>query len=852
MSDGRGSGLNILFDLAIDGGAWPGVLRGRQGAVGELWLGPAGLLDRLEGELGLGAPWLGPTERACALASLLRDRDGWWRDSLEADALGTCERLLRDRELLVAHGWRGESVGVRLDSLWDATTDAPPGPADRVRVVTDVLAKRRVDIAQVCTASPLATLDPGWRALLARLVERGTRVEEIEEPTPRAPGDLGHVQEALAKGAPLSPEGDGSLVLLRAYGVLAAADQVAAMLAERASLDGALVIGADDTLDAALSRHGLPRTGRADTVPASAALIQLVIEAAFTPMEPADLHALLCLQPGPVPRGVARKLVRALARFPARGTEEWRLALAAGLESIDPDRRERVTARLAALLEPAQPRDGRIAVFELERRLQVLSTWVRGRLEEVPSLEATARAAESLRRAALSLGVAELTRVELRRLCADVAARLATASEAGLSHVAVPGAVLAPAATVVWWGFTRDRAPRAPRLRLSVDERAALTKAGVEIPDGGATMRAEALRWRRPLAYARERLLLVAPAVDETGERAFPHPLWDEFVAAAGGARLVKSLERRALPVPTHVVQPRQLAGPMVAVNVPGTLTLREQESPSSLEMLLGCSLAWTLRYPAQLSAGMTSGPPAPGPLLFGVLAHHLLAGVLRGGAGTADVLRARAETLVDGELDRLCESLALPRHQVERMRVRQAVVRSAARLGELLSATGATVRGVEVDASASLAGVTVGGRADLLLRSPDVVIDHKWGVTTSRTHLERGTGLQLAVYAELFGEEGRRPETAFFILDRQELFGEHAGRLPGASLRGRHRAAEVWRATESAIRQRVAELARGEVLAPAADGTEIEGALAHGVITIAPPCKYCDFDALCGLRGSA
>ena len=860
MRDGKG--LDIFFDPAIDGGGWPGVLGLRRAAAGRAWLGPVGLLERLEVELGLTAPWLGALERACAFAAHLRERSGtsehagWWHASLEADAIGTALRLLRDRDLLVAHGWRGEPAGPRLDALWTATALALHGPADRVRAVAAALATGDVDVERVCTASPLKTLDPGWRALFARLAERGTRVEELAQsvpPTSSGPSDLGRAQAVLEDGGRFSPEGDGSLVLLRTHGPVAAADQVAAHLAERAGtrgLEGVLVVGGDEVLDLALSRHGLPRTGGAEAEPASAALVGLVIESAFRPMDPADLHALLCLQPGPVPRALASELVRALRDLPARGTTPWREALAKGLERMDAEGRERVRVRLEVLLEPAAPRDGRLTVAELVRRLHDLATWARGRQEAVPSLAACALAAETLGRTTRALGSDALTRIELRRLAADVAARLATPAEAGIAHVGQPGAVLGKAELTVWWGFTRDRAPRAQRLRLSQAERAALTAAGVVVPDPGAAMDAEALRWRRPLVHAREQLVLVAPSFDATGERAFPHPLWDELVAAAGGIRGVAPLETRALRVPTRVVAYRPVGVPATAVRVPTALKLREEESPSSLETLLGCSLAWAFRYPSGLKPGLTTGPPPPGPLLFGSLAHHLLAEVFRAGSTTPDALRTRAESVVDAELDRICESLALPRRQVERTRVRQAVVRSAERLGELLSATRATVRGTEMDATARLAGTGIRGRADLVLHAPDVVLDLKWGASTNREHLVRGTALQLAAYAELFAVERCRPETAFFTLERQELLGEHASTIPGARTPGPHRAADVWRAAEAAIRSRAGELERGQLAAPAADGTKVEAGLTGGGITIAPHCEYCDFDGLCGRGG--
>jgi hypothetical protein len=104
--------VRVLFDPAIDGGAWLGT--DRRATAGEAWLGPNGLLDRLETELGLGGLRAPPLERAGELVAQLASRDGPWRASYDADALGTCERLLRDRDALALWGWRGEPASPRL------------------------------------------------------------------------------------------------------------------------------------------------------------------------------------------------------------------------------------------------------------------------------------------------------------------------------------------------------------------------------------------------------------------------------------------------------------------------------------------------------------------------------------------------------------------------------------------------------------------------------------------------------------------------------------------------------------------------------------------------------------------
>jgi len=101
---GRLDGLRVVFDPDIDRGAWAGPVGDVTATAGEAWLGPMGLLGRLELELGLGGAWPSPAVRTCHLASILASPGGgeeWWRASFEVDPMGACTQLLRDRDTLV-------------------------------------------------------------------------------------------------------------------------------------------------------------------------------------------------------------------------------------------------------------------------------------------------------------------------------------------------------------------------------------------------------------------------------------------------------------------------------------------------------------------------------------------------------------------------------------------------------------------------------------------------------------------------------------------------------------------------------------------------------------------------------
>jgi len=842
-----GEGLQLVFDPALDGPGWPGPLRDRDAAFGEAWVGPLGLLDRLEVELGLRARHASPTERAAALVPALARADGFWAASFAADPLATSARLLGDRDLLALWGWRGEAAGARLEALWRVTADALPGVPDRLRRVLARLSSRRVDIARIRLVDHVAYLPPLWQQVLAALP-----VEVTPLVTAGATGDL-----AAARDAGFAPVGDGTLQLVQAHGPLAAADEVAAALAGGAALDDVVIVGADAVLDGALARLGLPRVGAAVDAPGSTGLVRLVLEAAFQPMDPADLHALLCADPGPVPRRIGRRLARVISSLPGRGSTGWREALADGLATLEDDRRAAVAARLTALLEPSCARDEALPLPQLVARLGALTTWARGRVATESSLADVITFADRVVALARRTGLDGFPRPTLRRLCDEVA-RASTAgpvAEHGLAGVVEPGAILAPARCVVWWNFTRGQAPRAPRLRLSRAERDALAAAGITAPDPGAVMAGEARRWRRPVQQATGALVLVCPHTDAAGEAAHPHPLWDELVALMPEPARAARLVRPAMSLPATARRVAVALRPRLAARdraqAPRALALREVESPSSLEVLLGCSLAWALRHAGWVRGGFGTGPGEPGPLLFGNLAHHVLAEVFADGALDAEAAAARAAAVFERELPALAEQLLLPEHQVDRSLARRSVVETARELGRVLARTGATVRGVEHEVEGTLGGAAVKGRADLLLDGPDVVIDFKWGASGYRERMQDGIAVQLAMYAGMARRDGASvPGVAYLSLSKQRFFAARGTALGDVRAVGEHSADDMLRGVEAGIAARVGELAAGLLVAPAAlEDVEDEG-LAGGRVRLAPKCDYCELATLCGKRG--
>lgn len=846
--------VRVIFDWALDGAAWPGPLHGKEFAFGEAWLGPRGLIDLLEVRLGLRGLLDGSLARVSRLAARLRGGSGYWADSFNVDPLGTARRLLQDRDELRLWGWQGQPVSPRLKDLHAATTDMSPGLPDRLDAICHVLGKRKsIDIRSIVSHTSIARLPPLWRRLFDGLRGTGVLIEEpILEPAP-AVGDL-----ATGRSPKFTPAGDGRLCLLRRHGPLDLADEVAAALAACDNLDGVVIVGADGVLDQALMRQGLPRVGAHVGATASSRLLGLVIETAFAPMEISSLHALLAADPGPIPRAIAARLIRALHQFPGRRTEEWTEAVAKGIDALEEEKREGAEQRVKELLLPACARTDSIPVAVLRARLESLDGWARARGVYQPSLLALSGAIHTLLEAVELMDPGSLSLSELRRLCEDLGEPTWSwaPAQAGLAHVGRPAAILGPARTILWWNFSRETAQRPRRLRMTRQEREGLAAVGAEAPDPTPGMGIDSDGWRRPLQLARDSLVLACPMTNEVGEANHPHPLWDEVTGALADPRDARKLERDRMAQPALAkltpVTSRQLAGPVPSVKVQGPIALRKDESPSSIETLVGCSMKWALHYQGRVEPGLSSPPPQPGPLLFGKLAHRMLEQVLNQEWPSGDDAARRAEAVFDRQCDELCEDLALPQHQSVRATLRLVVVETARWLGNLAVRHGARGIHTELECAIPVQDLTIRGHLDLVWDTPPVVLDLKWGKSTQWDKLENGTALQLGAYSAMRASGGAFPETAYFSLVTQELLAEPGGRLQAdGQVPGQHRAPDVWKATVAALKRRRAELNAGQLEAPHAAGDEVEAQLAGGDVRIAPPCKYCSFGALCGRTGA-
>ncbi len=852
----------IVFDMNFDSGAWPGPLGDDSASAGEVWVGAAGLVLSLETELGLTRPKVSAAHRRAALVPAMTGMEGFWSESAEADPLGSARELLRWRDFLRLHGWRGEGPAPRLEQLAAVTDEVcirHPGISDRLEAAVDALGARGTDIELVTVFDPVESFPKTVRDVFEALRRRGVKIRKCDPKPVAAAGDL-----AAAGKKNFAPAGDGSLQMIRPHGPLEAAEETAAWLSAQGDAGGVVFIGTDPILDAALSRHGLPTTGAPGSAHSNGLLqaLPLMLSMAWKPADPQRAVELLMLPRSPVPRPVARALARALHQWPAVGSEAWNKAMAESLDKIeDPDRRANLGKRLDAIFNPFLARSMPYPAEEISKRVSVLLRWIHGNIPQAD--DPAPWAAAAMQCAALQeltdlSGYSSFSAAQLDNFIALSSDAIAPVSpfdhEAGFSVVGSPGAIVGPARRVIWWSFNLDSIPRPQEISLTAAERAALAKAGVVLPDPGDEAERIAAMWRRPLEQTAETLMLVCPERGPTGEENYPHYLWDEIAAGLAkdkspapltskrtigkGAPALETVKRLPLPAP----QADWRIGP-------GQISRRPTESPSSVGCMIGCSFKWLVDYfsKAYFGLGQTL-PDMEDPALIGTTLHLIIQKILESPGGLPADPAAEAGRIFEEEIPKLAAPFFLPGSESARVTVRNAAAASAEGVVQLFRDNNLTVLATEDPVEGQAFNGVYRGIPDIVTGPNNAVIDLKWGGLSYRTQsLEKGTSYQLASYAYLLsqGNPADFPQAAYYIMRSRRLVGL-AGAFGDRGVGGPS-LVETWNglnAAHDAVREAVEE---GRFAATANGDPPEEDALEDGVLVLKPPCYFCDYAALCG-----
>lgn len=868
--------------------------------------GPVQLLGWLEDQLGVtgadGVRELSTPARIRRYMTALRTADGdTYRASLEEDPWSTAAELLKRRDELLLAGWEPEDDD-NTDELPVLARDLAgaergfqgPGIPDRLKSIAGRLDAPGTSLPphRLALDESLDRWPPLWRRVLDRM-----NVTEASFPGPAATdGSSLHAVQGRLSGIDIAPiELDQSLRWLRAASTHAAVQTVAAAVggADGPSDHVAIYCPESSTaarLEEAFQRLGRPAVGAERETAASPALqvLPLVLELCWEPVEPQVLMDFLSLPVSPVPAPARWQLARALSETPGLGSREWEEAWDE-LTTSDADLEE----RLIRWFDHPRVETGEAVPPDLVRdRCGCVTRWARVYAETLAEEGEHRVLTEQLRTA--SLQAAELadvvrargeplTRPQLLRMLEDVRSsgrvQVRQQAEAGAPWLVTNLADVPPWVEHLVWVGVGVEAP--PPSRWTTTELMALREAGIELDDGRRKLQVKREAERRALQHLSSTLLIVELPADE--ERAV-HPLWTriktELETDSGdapepdplrvaisedsplGAWSVETREVTVTPPPTP---PTEWDVPVELLDEPA------RGSATELESRLACPLRWMLKRTAHIRPSPAARLPDPF-RLRGRFAHIVLDDVLGDGGELPEPDEA-ADAVVDRFDERVtldAAPLAQPDRLAERRQLRDELEAATRLLVDVLQQGGYEVVRGEAPIDAEYDGRPLGGKIDLVIRGPEgeAIVDFKYGGRSRyRELLEEGHAVQLAVYAYARGNQQGRdgPVSAvgYLVIQPQRLYTPAGSPLRGAGARGVIDGApairEVWDRFREAL-ARSQDWLRTEdesvPVRPRQDPDEWPEGVDMVVETDSRkdrtelrPCKYCDYQLLCGVR---
>ena len=835
-------------------------------------VGPAGFLDLLAVWLGVGMRRDPAPVRIAATQAMLREgpRDAFWWASFAKDPWATAQSVLALRDGLHVAGWDG-TVGLdappRIADLARLPGTFPPGEPDLLTAVLGALrARGGKTLPSLVLAEPAALWPHAWRHLFGELARHGVSIDDLPLPPASGGQDLRALRAAMRDGTAATWRDDGSLCLLTSETEVDAADVLSAWLGAGKG-DLAVIKASGRLLDSFLRTRHLPRLGGDSGIAGSTLPLALALR--WDPFDASAALEFLSLPRTPLGRA-ARFLAAAIEESPGHGGPRFRAGVRQAVrdllhrlrgEGVKRDTRKRRARDLVTEIEfwlPAERRSRAegLSAADVTVVCDRLVAWGQ-RLEDL----SFCAPATALAVAVAALRQDRLSRPLLGRMLDAVAttgANETLAEAAPWRHATTPGELIAPADTVVWWLTDTPAASPAP---WRMAERAWMATHAMQ-PDEAPTRRGrERAALQRAISQATGRLVLVRSRAIG-GEAAPAHLLladlhacfgdsldgaWTEASSLRRGGNLGgRTLVTAVLPAITPPAPLRNWAVPA------GAVVGREVESPSGMEAMLGCRLAWLLRYGARLR---THGPAAlpDTDRLTGRFLHRVLQHLFESRATSPNGAPERARDIFERLLPQEAAPLLLPGQEAARARALTLLTQAVGVLTRRLADADLEVEAVERTLRRPLpGGMVLEGRIDLLLRRPAdglrLVLDTKWTRSGKRHReaLAADKSVQLAAYAWLAEVLGQPVTAGYFLLRQARLHTAQSAPLAGAAVAD----ADLPRAWVRALRGYTVGLEAmraGQVVAAGVPSTATTETDDEDLLVLAPPCSWCGYRPLCG-----
>ena len=329
------SEMLITFGMQLDGQR----ATRASNRLGALTVGPQGLLDILETQLGLVARQPCAAQRTATYRDCLAHCNNplrFYHASFSSDELGVAAALLAWRGDLYLHGWDGRvgaDASQRLKDLAEIETQArvqvAPSMGQRLQNVAKALGSRRPPIKTVLLADAFELYPLAWQLVLNHLPN-----ERLEKPEGTAQGFLGQLQMQLRQSiagvevTPIQWQEDGTVQVVQAQTRALAASWLSRSLGQGTPT---LLVTGDEGgcldghfIGAGQARHGL--NGSSNLRPALQVL-SLAMELLWAPANYPALLQFLTHSICPIRLFARRRLATKIASSPGLVGSKWEDAL---------------------------------------------------------------------------------------------------------------------------------------------------------------------------------------------------------------------------------------------------------------------------------------------------------------------------------------------------------------------------------------------------------------------------------------------------------------------------------------------------------------------------------------------
>ena len=681
--------MKVTFGIELDGyeSLCP------SNTVGEVTVGPLGLLNILETQLGLTGNWPSEALRVVQYLHCLRSINNgarFYSQSLVNDEIAVARSLLSWRDTWIEAGWNGSaSLGdsLRLRDLAEVercTKDVLSlGTPDRLQNLLTELRKRGGLQITVYLTDDISNLTSVWQEILSLLNMVQPDAETIKGVIAAEGSDLALLQNIVTNSQKVRFQGDGSVMFLTAHSEEVLARCLAQIIdqgdnsikgswfSER--LNTSILTGKnDDILDMIFPGHDLPRLGSSSPSRWRPHLqvLPLSISLIWEPLEPYRLLEFLVNPVCPLPAFARYRLAEVVARYPGIEGEEW-IRKVGDLQDKFSKEKD-LSALIEQWLKPGRydPEVGVPATLAAERCQQV-SRWAAAqasRRDLKPGVKELFYAASSQSSTAAKLldemskgGVQTIKRLQLDRLLDQATSRGVSISEnfaeCGHAHkVNSPAAIIESNERIIWWDFVEPYMPS--KWPWSPQEIVQMQAHGIRLPTVDYLLQQQAKSWIRPILSATRQIIFMIPRA-KGNDALRRHPIWDLIESKAENTlplididnSLSTKASSSALALNLDNLPRKELPAPVRwwTIDEKGQLlTSRDKESFSSLDAFINSPYQWVLRYKAKLEPGSLAQVEDDN-RQKGNLLHHLIELLLgTDGVGWREASEVELKTWVD------------------------------------------------------------------------------------------------------------------------------------------------------------------------------------------------------------